>query len=153
MDRKANNGASAEGSADGAVDPDGSGGDFGINAAFVEEIRDSFRVDPDSVHPDWSGVFDGGRPTNGAPASAPAAEPVAARAPAPAPRPAATPAPVIARLEGAINKALLPAQVREQLGFLGVKPEGSTPEAMKAFVVGEIERWKRVVRASGIEQL
>ncbi|MBX9992482.1 Bug family tripartite tricarboxylate transporter substrate binding protein [Phreatobacter oligotrophus] len=67
--------------------------------------------------------------------------------------PAATPAPVIARLEGAINKALLSAQVREQLGFLGVKPEGSTPEAMKAFVVGEIERWKRVVRASGIEQL
>ena len=49
-------------------------GDFGLNAAFVEEIRDSFRVDPGSVHPEWADVFDG-------PPSAPTPPPASAPRP------------------------------------------------------------------------
>ena len=73
MDRDANSEGPTDERPDAPASPEAPGGDFGINAAFVEEILDSFRVDPDSVHPDWSGVFRGGRPTNGAEAaSAPA---------------------------------------------------------------------------------
>jgi 2-oxoglutarate dehydrogenase E1 component len=32
-------------------------GDFGLNAALVDEIRESYRVDPQSVDPAWAGVF------------------------------------------------------------------------------------------------
>ena len=37
-------------------------GDFGLNAALVDEIHDSYRVDPESVDPAWAGVFDGRTP-------------------------------------------------------------------------------------------
>ncbi|CEJ15853.1 Tripartite tricarboxylate transporter family receptor [bacterium YEK0313] len=67
--------------------------------------------------------------------------------------PAATPVPVVGRLNAAIGKALQSDQVKEQLGFLGVKPEASTPDGMKSFVAGEIARWQGVVDKAGIERI
>jgi 2-oxoglutarate dehydrogenase E1 component len=43
---------------------------FGINAALVDELRERFREDPDSVHPDWAPLF-GGRPAAAARAGEP----------------------------------------------------------------------------------
>ncbi|MCZ0736870.1 Bug family tripartite tricarboxylate transporter substrate binding protein [Phreatobacter sp. AB_2022a] len=67
--------------------------------------------------------------------------------------PAATPGPVVARLNAAIGKSLQSDQVKEQLGFLGVKPEASTPDGMKTFVAGEIARWQSVVDKAGLERI
>lgn len=67
--------------------------------------------------------------------------------------PAATPAPIVARLNAAIGKALQSGQVKEQLGFLGVKPEASTPDGMKSFVAAEIARWQSVVDKAGLERI
>ncbi|MBN8938147.1 MAG: tripartite tricarboxylate transporter substrate binding protein [Rhizobiales bacterium] len=67
--------------------------------------------------------------------------------------PAATPPAVIAKLNAAIGAALQSDKVKEQLGFLGVKPEGSTPDGMKAFVAAEIARWQGVVEKAGLERI
>ncbi|MDH7795831.1 MULTISPECIES: tripartite tricarboxylate transporter substrate binding protein [unclassified Beijerinckia] len=67
--------------------------------------------------------------------------------------PAATPPAVVTRLNAAIEKSLQLPKVREQLGFLGVQPEASTPEAMRSFVASEIARWKGVVDKAGIQKI
>jgi len=46
-----------------AADPEGDAySEFGLNAAFLGEIREDYRVDPSSVAPGWSSVFDGAAP-------------------------------------------------------------------------------------------
>lgn len=67
--------------------------------------------------------------------------------------PAATPAPIITALNAAIGKALRSDKVKEQLGFLGVQPQGSTPEGMRSFVAAEIARWQGVIDKAGIERI
>lgn len=67
--------------------------------------------------------------------------------------PAATPPAVVAKLNAAIGKALQSDKVKEQLGFLGVKPEATTPDGMRTFVASEIERWKGVVDKAGLERI
>ncbi|QCI67126.1 Bug family tripartite tricarboxylate transporter substrate binding protein [Phreatobacter stygius] len=67
--------------------------------------------------------------------------------------PAATPPAIVAKLNDGIRRAVADAKVREQLGALGVQPEATTPEAMKAFVASEIRRWNEVVDKAGIEKL
>jgi 2-oxoglutarate dehydrogenase E1 component len=82
------------------------GGDFGINAAFVEELRASYRVDPGSVHPEWSRVFEGKAPAAGAaPAAVPAPAPATPARPVPEPSPvaAASPASLAAASEEEIE--------------------------------------------------
>lgn len=67
--------------------------------------------------------------------------------------PAATPPAIVARLNAAIGKVLQTDKVKEQLGLLGVKPEGTTPDGMRTFVSSEIERWKGVVEKAGLERI
>lgn len=67
--------------------------------------------------------------------------------------PAATPPAVVAKVNDGIRRAVTDAKVREQLGSLGVQPEATTPEAMKAFVASEVRRWNQVVDKAGIEKL
>lgn len=67
--------------------------------------------------------------------------------------PAATPPAVVAKVNDGIRRAVADAKVREQLGSLGVQPEATTPEAMKAFVASEVRRWNQVVDKAGIEKL
>ncbi|MDT2021431.1 tripartite tricarboxylate transporter substrate binding protein [Methylocella sp. CPCC 101449] len=67
--------------------------------------------------------------------------------------PAGTPPDVMARLNGAIAKALQVPKVREQLGFLGVQPEATPPEAMRSFIASEITRWKGIVDKAGIQRI
>jgi len=67
--------------------------------------------------------------------------------------PKGTPDPVVRRLNEAMNGMLNDPAVRKRLEDLGleiVPPEQRAPEYLARFVVGEIERWGKIVRAAGI---
>jgi tripartite-type tricarboxylate transporter receptor subunit TctC len=63
--------------------------------------------------------------------------------------PAGTPAAVVARLNGALVKSAQAPDVRERLAALGVDPFPSTPEEFQRFIAAEIEKWGRIIKASG----
>jgi tripartite-type tricarboxylate transporter receptor subunit TctC len=64
--------------------------------------------------------------------------------------PAGVPEVIVTRMHGEIVKALAVPSVREKLGNLGVEPGGDQPDAAQAFVLGEIERWAKVVKDVGL---
>ncbi|MBW8268744.1 Bug family tripartite tricarboxylate transporter substrate binding protein [Caldovatus aquaticus] len=69
--------------------------------------------------------------------------------------PRGTPEPVVARLSGALAAALNDPTVRqriEQLGSVPPRPEQMGPEALRALVASEVERWAVVIRAAGISE-
>ncbi|MGA0033655.1 MAG: tripartite tricarboxylate transporter substrate binding protein, partial [Burkholderiales bacterium] len=65
--------------------------------------------------------------------------------------PAGTPPAVIRRVHGEAVKVLTDAQVRNQLLKLGATPVGNTPQQLQAFIGGEIARWKKLVKQTGIK--
>jgi tripartite-type tricarboxylate transporter receptor subunit TctC len=65
--------------------------------------------------------------------------------------PAGTPKPIIDKLNKEINAVLLDPQLKENLLAQGIDLEGSTPEALQAFVKGEIDKWARVIKTSNIK--
>jgi tripartite-type tricarboxylate transporter receptor subunit TctC len=64
--------------------------------------------------------------------------------------PAKTPPEIIARLHAETVKALAAPDVREKLLAQGAEPVGSSPEEFRAYIGAEIEKWGKVVRASGL---
>jgi tripartite-type tricarboxylate transporter receptor subunit TctC len=46
---------------------------------------------------------------------------------------------------------LLDPQLKEKLLALGIEIQGSTPEALQAFVNGEVDKWARVIKTSNIK--
>lgn len=65
--------------------------------------------------------------------------------------PAGTPKAIIDKLNKDINVVLLDPQLKEKLLAQGIEIEGSTPEALQAFVKGEIDKWARVIQTSNIK--
>jgi tripartite-type tricarboxylate transporter receptor subunit TctC len=63
--------------------------------------------------------------------------------------PANTPAPIIAKLNGEVNKALNSKDIREQFLAQGVEPMQMTPEELGAFVKSELTKWTKAVKDSG----
>ena len=63
--------------------------------------------------------------------------------------PAKTQAEVIARLNESTVKALAMADVREKFTAQGAEAVGSTPEEFRAYIRAEVDKWGRVIRASG----
>ncbi len=63
--------------------------------------------------------------------------------------PAKTPAEIIARLHENTVKVLTLADVREKFIAQGAEAVGSTPEEFRAYIRTEIDKWGRVIRASG----
>ena len=63
--------------------------------------------------------------------------------------PAKTPAEIIARLHENTVKVLTLADVREKFMAQGAEAVGSTPEEFRAYIRTEIDKWGRVIRASG----
>lgn len=63
--------------------------------------------------------------------------------------PAGTPAPVIDRMNAEANKALAIPAVRENLMTQGFELMGGTVAEFAAFVRNEIEKWAKVVKATG----
>jgi tripartite-type tricarboxylate transporter receptor subunit TctC len=56
----------------------------------------------------------------------------------------------VLRLNGEILRALKIPEVKERLENVGFEIVGGTPEAFGAYMKSEIEKWGRVVKASGV---
>jgi tripartite-type tricarboxylate transporter receptor subunit TctC len=62
-----------------------------------------------------------------------------------------TPNDIVARLNGAIGKALAQPKVREAFAKLGAEPAGGSPADFGNLVKSQVAHWKQVVAASGIK--
>jgi tripartite-type tricarboxylate transporter receptor subunit TctC len=63
--------------------------------------------------------------------------------------PAGTPAPIVAKLNGEINKALATKDVQEYFVSQGAEPMPMSPEEFGGFMKAEIGKWARAVKDSG----
>jgi len=63
--------------------------------------------------------------------------------------PAGTPKDIVAKLNVASVKALASPEMRERLAAQGADPVGNTPEQFAAFIKSEIDKWAKIVKASG----
>ncbi|MDB5927675.1 MAG: hypothetical protein JWN13_6611 [Betaproteobacteria bacterium] len=63
-----------------------------------------------------------------------------------------TPQPIIKRLHEELSRAIASPDVRERLTTSGLQPAPVTPEQFRRNIAAEVERWKRVVKESGIRQ-
>jgi tripartite-type tricarboxylate transporter receptor subunit TctC len=67
--------------------------------------------------------------------------------------PKATPKPVIDKLAGAMQKALVEPELKSRLAASGaeaVAPTRATPEALRAHLKSEIDKWGPVIRKAGV---
>ena len=65
--------------------------------------------------------------------------------------PAGTPKAIIARLHDEAVKVVREPSIRERFLADGADPVGSTPDQFHKFVANEIDKWTKVVKASGIK--
>jgi tripartite-type tricarboxylate transporter receptor subunit TctC len=65
--------------------------------------------------------------------------------------PAGTPAERVQRLNAEINRALLLADVQQQLAVEGAAPAPTTPQAFGSLIAREIPRWAEVARAGRVK--
>jgi tripartite-type tricarboxylate transporter receptor subunit TctC len=64
--------------------------------------------------------------------------------------PAKTSPEVVAQLNAAINDALAQPDVRERLNGLGFEPHGGSAPEFAAYLRSEVDKWARIVKATGI---
>lgn len=65
--------------------------------------------------------------------------------------PAATPAKVVNQLNREIVAILREPELNERLSREGAEPVGNAPKEFRAFIQSEIEKWRKVIRAAGIQ--
>jgi tripartite-type tricarboxylate transporter receptor subunit TctC len=66
--------------------------------------------------------------------------------------PAGTPTPIVNRLNEAVRASLAKADTRDKFKTLGAVTEGgSTPAHFRSWLVGDRERWERVIKAAGVK--
>ncbi len=65
--------------------------------------------------------------------------------------PAGTPKDVVALLNREMQAVLQLADLRAKLAAQGIEISGSTPEALQAEILDEVEKWGRVVRAANLK--
>jgi tripartite-type tricarboxylate transporter receptor subunit TctC len=63
--------------------------------------------------------------------------------------PAGVPEEIVRKMHAEIVRALALPAVKTRLEGIGVQPGGDTPDETQAFVLGEIERWAKVVKETG----
>jgi tripartite-type tricarboxylate transporter receptor subunit TctC len=65
--------------------------------------------------------------------------------------PAGTPKPVVDALYAALSEILRQPEVQKQMLELGAAPIANTPEAFGRQIAGEVEKWRKVVAATGVK--
>jgi tripartite-type tricarboxylate transporter receptor subunit TctC len=60
-----------------------------------------------------------------------------------------TPRDAVKKLSADIGQALQTPEIRTRMAEIGLTPAGTTPEAFDAFIRTEIDKWAKVVKASG----
>lgn len=65
--------------------------------------------------------------------------------------PAGTPGDVIAKLNGEVVSILKLPDVNDRLSKEGADPVGNSPQEFGRFIQSEIEKWRKVIRAAGIQ--
>ncbi len=65
--------------------------------------------------------------------------------------PAGTPPAILKQVHAEAMKALHSAEMREKLAYDGAEPVGTTPEAFATHIRDELDKWRRVAKAAGIE--
>jgi tripartite-type tricarboxylate transporter receptor subunit TctC len=65
--------------------------------------------------------------------------------------PAGTPAEIIKQIHGESVKALNSAEMKEKLATDGAEPAPTSPEEFGGMIRNEIEKWRKVAKAAGIE--
>jgi tripartite-type tricarboxylate transporter receptor subunit TctC len=65
--------------------------------------------------------------------------------------PAGVPQPVVQRLNGEFVKALQQPELKQRLAGLGADPLTSSPEEFSDYLRSEIDKWGKVVKASGMK--
>jgi tripartite-type tricarboxylate transporter receptor subunit TctC len=65
--------------------------------------------------------------------------------------PARTPREIVDRLRNELGGALNVAGVRERMAALGVDPRTNTPEAFRALLDRDLQRWTKVVQEAGVK--
>lgn len=63
-----------------------------------------------------------------------------------------TPAPIVERLNRDVRKALDNPDTFKRFVELGGEPRASSPEQMRSFITGEIEKWRKVIAVRNIEK-
>jgi tripartite-type tricarboxylate transporter receptor subunit TctC len=63
--------------------------------------------------------------------------------------PAGTPRETVDRLSTETAKALQSAEILDRFATQGVEPVSSTPEQFAAMMKSELEKWRKVILASG----
>jgi tripartite-type tricarboxylate transporter receptor subunit TctC len=66
--------------------------------------------------------------------------------------PGNTPVEIIDRLNGEINAVLLDPKTRKRLADLGAAPMPMTPADFRGLILGEIEKWAKVIRAANVKR-
>jgi tripartite-type tricarboxylate transporter receptor subunit TctC len=64
--------------------------------------------------------------------------------------PAGTPRPVVEKLDGELMRIMRLPEVRDRLNAQGSEPSPLATEAFAAFVKSEVEKWAKVVAATGM---
>jgi tripartite-type tricarboxylate transporter receptor subunit TctC len=65
--------------------------------------------------------------------------------------PASVPQPIVARLNRALNEVLAQPEAQAALAAQGMDAEAGAPDALRARIAGDIERWRSIVAAAGIQ--
>lgn len=63
--------------------------------------------------------------------------------------PSATPRDIVKKLSADMAKVLQSPEVRSRMAEIGLTPVGNTPEEFDNFIRVEIDKWAKVVKASG----
>jgi tripartite-type tricarboxylate transporter receptor subunit TctC len=63
--------------------------------------------------------------------------------------PGGTPKPIVDRLSAEIQTMVKKPEVRAKLAEQGAEPVGDTPDEFRTFVVAELDKWAKVVKAAG----
>jgi tripartite-type tricarboxylate transporter receptor subunit TctC len=64
--------------------------------------------------------------------------------------PAGTPAPIVARLNGAIDKGLRSPQIQDKLAAIGAQTTPGSPQDFATFIASETVKWREIARTANV---